>query len=70
MTAKKITYWQSDSFPHYIVRDNDGIMEDYKKGRGWAENADRIDIICGVDPYYTQISEQQARKIIQELENQ
>ncbi|MGI6362269.1 MAG: hypothetical protein ACOX21_00495 [Bacillota bacterium] len=70
MTEKKVFYWQSESMPHYLVRDNNGIMEDYKKGRGWAENPDRIDIICGIDPYYKQISEEEAMKIIRKLESQ
>ena len=62
-------YWQSDDYPNYLVRQNKGLFEDYKKGRGWKENSERCDIVCGIDPYYTQISEEEAFKIIKDLES-
>ena len=65
----KCIYWQSDGLKNYIVRQKGGLFEDYKKGRGWMENANRFDIISGIDPYYTEISEKEALKIINNIKN-
>jgi hypothetical protein len=64
----KYIYWQSDDCKTYIVRQNEGLFENYIKGKGWIENPDRFDIISGIDPYYTSISEEQVLKIIDEYE--
>lgn len=61
---KNYKYWKSDSYPNYLVREKDGIFEDYRQGRGWKENSERCDIVSGIDPWYTEISETEAGEII------
>lgn len=62
-------YFKSDNYPDYIVRSNNGIMEDYKRGRGWAVNPERADILFGIDTNYTKITEWEAKKIIKKIED-
>ncbi|HHY67317.1 MAG TPA: hypothetical protein GX517_09005 [Alicyclobacillus sp.] len=62
-------YFQDDTWPWHIVRwDGKGLMEEYRRGQGWVENRECFGILAGVDPYYTRITEEEALRIIQELE--
>ena len=65
---KNIIYWKSEEFPNYLIRDNDGNMEIYKKGEGWIEEPEREDLLSGIDNYYTLISEDEANEIISKIE--
>ncbi|MFX4261236.1 hypothetical protein ACOBQJ_03430 [Pelotomaculum propionicicum] len=64
----QIIYFKSDKYLDYIVRCSNGIIEDYKKGRGWAENPDRVDVLFGIDTNYTRITVLEAKKIIKKIE--
>ena len=60
-------YWQSDVNKNVIVRETESTFEQYYLGEGWKENRERFDIIAGVDPYYSVITEEEAMKIIEEI---
>jgi len=64
----KYVYYQSYDFPNYLVRECDALFEEYQKGIGWVENRERIDIISGIDPFYSRITEAVAKRIIRAIE--
>lgn len=61
-------YRRSDLDRNRVVRQNSAIFEQYCKGVGWTENPERIDMITGIDPHYTEITEEEAMQIIDEIE--
>ncbi len=66
----KFVYWQSDIDKRRIVRQDLGIFEQYYKENCWVENPERFDIVAGIDPYYTETTEEEAMQIIEEIERE
>lgn len=66
----RYTYYQDDDNPFLIVRHDSerATFERFVSGKGWIEDREWVGIWTGEYPYFSAISEEDALKIVRELE--